>query len=100
MRAVHLVTFGCADIRVQDINDAGLMAVQSVDAPDAGDMSSYAFDGTTWTELIPPGSLHDCCRDINVMSVNNQGQFAGYYLSVDGREHGFVATPSLNLVQR
>jgi hypothetical protein len=54
---VHLIGAGCADTMVRDINDAGLMAVNLPDAPEAGDTSSYAFDGTTWTELAVPGAV-------------------------------------------
>jgi hypothetical protein len=78
---------------VQDINDAGLMAVVCHDMPYEGSLISYAFDGTTWTELVVPDTYVTV-----VTRVNNAGQFAGWYMGLDGKDHGFVATPMVETV--
>jgi hypothetical protein len=82
--AYRCVRFG--DAQVMDVNDDGLMAVRLLDS---GMTFSYAFDGTTWVELVPPGAAEGT---VEVTRVNNRGQFAGSYLG-EGGEHGFIATP-------
>lgn len=74
---------------VADINDKGLMAVLC-----GGEdwIVSYAYDGTTWTELrVPDGDL------TWVLRVNNVGQFGGHYLEPDGSRYGFVASPAADV---
>jgi hypothetical protein len=73
------------DTLVQDINDAGVMAVVCID-----DWAySYAYDGVTWTRLAVPGAW-----DTIVTRVNNPGQFAGWYTEFETElSHGFIATP-------
>jgi hypothetical protein len=95
-------------IRVQDINDHGLMAVTALDYPREGeDVSSFAFDGVSRTELFPPDAGQaDTGDDLGpfrenwVTSVNNNGQFAGYYWDNQWKLKGFVATPVANVAQR
>jgi hypothetical protein len=96
-------------IRVQGINDNGLMAVTAIDYPREGeDVSAFASDGISHTELFPPDAGQNPQYDDGlgpfrenwVTSVNNQGQFAGYYYDHEWNLKGFVATPSANVAQR
>jgi hypothetical protein len=72
---------------VHDMNDHGLMAVTSHDAPEAGGSKSYAYDGTTWTELVVPGAY-----ETHVYAVNHRGQLAGTCYCADGVKL-FIANP-------
>ena len=89
-----------ANTIIRDINDAGLMAVtcderyqewpNSIYA-----LTSYAFDGTTWTELEVPGSTVT-----HVTKLNNLGHFVGWYVAQDGSHHGFIAKKAAAVAQR
>jgi hypothetical protein len=44
------------DTVVEDVNDAGLMAVTCHNSPHEGAVTSYAYDGERWVELTVPDS--------------------------------------------
>jgi hypothetical protein len=80
------------DTIIYDINNRGLMAVtcenRSEEATVIASVTSYAFDGTTWTELAVPGAVATV-----VTRGNNAGQFVGWYAGQDEKDHGFIASP-------
>jgi hypothetical protein len=84
---------------VEDINEGStLAAVTCHDEPYEGGITSYAFNGSRWTELKVSGAYK---YTTVVTRVNNAGQFVGYYSGQDGNDHGFVASPALtNIAQR
>jgi hypothetical protein len=74
-----------------DVNNDLLMAVTCWNQGH----TSYVTDGVTYTEIAMPEGV-----ETHVRRINRGGQVAGYYIGVDGREHGFIGTPTVNLAAR
>jgi hypothetical protein len=83
------------DTVVEDVNDAGLMAVTCHNSLHEGAVTSYAYDGERWVELTVP----DSCGTV-VTRVSQAGHLVGYYFGLDGEDHGFIAEPALDLAQQ
>ena len=69
------------------INDAGIIVFRAKEF-DSLERTYIRLPNGTQKELKFPGSVTTVARDIN-----SNGQIIGYYDTLDGRRHGFIATP-------
>ena len=72
---------------VNAISDAGVIVFRAK-AFDSLERTYIRLPNGTLKELKFPGSVTTVGRDIDM-----QGRIAGYYDTLDGRRHGFIATP-------
>jgi len=72
---------------VNAINDAGVIVFRAK-AFDSLERTYIRLPNGTLKALKFPGSVTTVARDIN-----REGQVVGYYDTLDGRRHGFIATP-------
>ena len=72
---------------VNAINDTGIIVFRAK-AFDSLERTYIRLPNGTQKELKFPGSVTTVARDIN-----SNGQIIGYYDTLDGRRHGFIATP-------
>ncbi len=74
---------------VNAISDAGVIVFRAKMADDV-ERSYVLAPNSEPTELRAPGSVTTVARDID-----GKGRIAGYYDTIDGRRHGFIAAPAL-----
>lgn len=67
------------------INGSGQTGQIVGDYFDGNGESGFLYDGTTFTQIAPPGSLQAYAR-----GINNTGQIVGFYDDGTGGFHGFV----------
>ena len=72
---------------VNAINDAGIIVFRAKEF-DSLERTYIRLPNGTQKELKFPGSVTTVARDIN-----RAGAVVGYYDTLDGRRHGFIATP-------
>ena len=75
---------------VNAISDAGVIVFRAKNADDV-ERSYILRPDSQPMELRVPGSVVTVARDIDA-----DGRIAGYYDTMDGRRHGFIAKPALN----
>lgn len=59
------------------------------------DTSGFLLDDGEFTSIDVPGTVFTVAT-----AINRHGVIAGYYLGLDGRIHGFIATPKRERVVR
>ena len=77
-------------IFVNAINDAGVIVFRAKKVDDV-ERSYILRPDSQPTELRVPGSVVTVARDIDT-----EGSIVGYYDTMDGRRHGFIAKPTLS----
>ena len=75
---------------VNAINDAGVIVFRAKKVDDV-ERSYILRPDSQPTELRVPGSVVTVARDIDT-----EGAIVGYYDTIDGRRHGFIAKPTLS----
>ena len=75
---------------VNAINDAGVIVFRAKKANDV-ERSYILRPNSQPAELRVPGSVVTVARDID-----SKGKIAGYYDTINGRRHGFIASPALS----
>ena len=75
---------------VNAISDTGVIVFRAKNADDV-ERSYILRPDSQPTELLVPGSVVTVARDIDT-----EGAIVGYYDTMDGRRHGFIARPALS----
>ncbi len=79
---------GAYETNVQGINDAGEIVGYYSTAPNAGYIG-FVLNGDTYTSFTAPES-----DSTYAYKINNAGQVVGFVIQTDGKEVGFVGTPT------